>query len=36
MNRKPDIKLAKRIINWDSKTKINDGLDITIKEFLKN
>ena len=36
MNRKPDIKLAKRIINWDSKTKINDGLDITIEEFLKN
>jgi len=36
MNRKPDIELAKRVINWESKTKINDGLDITIKEFLKN
>ena len=36
MNRRPDIKLARKVINWESKTKINEGLDITIKEFLKN
>lgn len=36
INRKPDIKLAKKLLNWESKTTIDQGLDLTIKYFLKN
>ena len=34
-NRKPDITLAKKILNWEPKYELNDGLLKTI-EFIKN
>ena len=33
-NRKPDIQLAKQILNWEPKTKLEVGLNNTI-DFLK-
>ena len=35
MKRKPDIKLAKKLLNWNPKTSIIDGLDLTIDYFQK-
>ena len=34
-NRKPDISLAKRILNWEPKVELIDGLQKTIN-YLKN
>ncbi len=31
MKRKPNLNLAKKIINWETKTNLEKGLDITIK-----
>ena len=36
LNRRPDIKLAQKLFNWDPKTTINNGLDRTINYFLDN
>lgn len=33
--RKPSIELAKKVLNWEPKTKLKEGLGITI-EYLKN
>ena len=33
MQRKPDLTLAKKIINWESKTSLNQGLNLTIDYF---
>jgi UDP-glucuronate decarboxylase len=31
--RKPDISLAKEVLGWEPKIKLDDGLDKTIKYF---
>ena len=36
LNRRPDIKLAQKLFNWDPKTTISNGLDRTINYFLNN
>lgn len=33
--RRPDISLAKKVLNWEPKIKLSDGLDMTIKYFAK-
>ena len=33
--RKPDITLAKKILNWEPKVKLSQGLDKTIEYFAK-
>lgn len=35
LRRKPNIKLAREILNWEAKTSLNEGLDKTI-DFFKN
>ncbi len=35
MVRKPDISLAKKILEWEPKIKLNDGLKSTIKYFIE-
>ena len=35
LRRKPNIKLANEILNWEPKTSLNQGLDKTI-DFFKN
>ena len=34
--RKPDLNLIKRLINWEPKTSLEEGLEKTIKYFMKN
>ena len=34
LNRRPDIKLAQKLFNWDPKTTISNGIDRTIEYFL--
>ena len=34
--RKPDLNLIKRLINWEPKTSLEQGLEKTIKYFMKN
>ena len=34
--RKPDLNLIKRLINWESKTSLEEGLEKTIKYFMNN
>ena len=34
--RKPDISLAKKLLDWTPKVELNQGLDITIDYFKKN
>lgn len=34
--RRPDISLAKKVLNWEPKIKLSDGLDMTIRYFAKN
>ena len=33
LQRKPDISLAKRLLDWEPKIKLNEGLKKTIKYF---
>ena len=35
MNRKPDIRLAKKLLNWESKIRIEKGIELTI-DYYKN
>ena len=35
MQRRPDIKLAKKELNWEPKISLDDGLDKTISYFKK-
>lgn len=35
MRRKPDLSLAKKILNWESHTSIEKGIDTTINHFSK-
>tara|TARA_B100000242_G_scaffold256266_1_gene199585 strand:- start:993 stop:1460 length:468 start_codon:yes stop_codon:yes gene_type:complete len=35
INRKPSIKLAKKLFNWEPHTNISIGLDLTINHFKK-
>ena len=35
MRRKPDTSLAKKILNWESHTSIEKGIDTTINDFSK-
>jgi UDP-glucuronate decarboxylase len=32
-NRKPDISLAKKILSWEPKVGINDGINLSIDYF---
>ena len=34
--RKPDLNLIKRLINWEPETSLEEGLEKTIKYFMKN
>ena len=36
IRRQPDTDLAVKLLNWKAKTLIEDGLELTIKNFLNN
>ena len=36
IRRQPDTDLAVKLLKWKAKTSIEDGLELTIKNFLKN
>ena len=36
IRRQPDTDLAVKLLNWKAKTLIDDGLELTIKNFLNN